>query len=59
MEVQPSAKGGEHLMLIGLNKPLVEGDSIAVTFTMKKAGDKKVTFPVTDKSPDDAVHDLH
>lgn len=58
-DLQPSAKGGEHLMLIGLGKPLNEGDSVTVTFTMKKAGEKTVTFPVTGKLPDDDVHELH
>lgn len=31
------APGGNHIMLIGLKKPLKEGDKIAVTLTLEKA----------------------
>lgn len=31
------APGGNHIMLIGLKKPLKEGDKVAVTLTLEKA----------------------
>lgn len=41
--------GGDHLMLIGLQKPLEEGRQIPVTLIFEKAG--KVTTPFTVKNP--------
>jgi copper(I)-binding protein len=56
--IQPDAKGGEHMMLIGLKKPLNEGDSVKVTFTFKKSPVQTVTFPVkADAAP--GAHELH
>ena len=38
--------GGYHIMLTGLAKPLVEGQSFAVTLTFAKAGKRDVEVPV-------------
>ena len=38
--------GGLHIMLTGLGRPLVEGQSIVVTFSFEKAGDVAVKMPV-------------
>jgi copper(I)-binding protein len=38
--------GGYHVMLMNVQKPLKEGDSIAVTLTFEKAGAVKVTASV-------------
>jgi copper(I)-binding protein len=38
--------GGYHLMLMGLAKPLVQGENIELTLTFAKAGPMSVTFPV-------------
>jgi periplasmic copper chaperone A len=38
--------GGYHIMLMGLAKPLVEGQSFPMTLTFAKAGTKEVTVPI-------------
>jgi periplasmic copper chaperone A len=38
--------GGYHIMLMGLNAPLKEGDEIELTLTFEKAGDVKVKAKV-------------
>ena len=38
--------GGYHIMLMGLDAPLKEGDEIELTLTFEKAGDVKVKVPV-------------
>jgi len=57
--IQPDAKGGEHVMLIGLNDPLKDGDSVKVNFTFSKAPAQTVVFPVKAASVAPTVHELH
>jgi copper(I)-binding protein len=38
--------GGEHIMLLGLNRPLREGQSFPLTLTFEKAGAREVTVAV-------------
>jgi copper(I)-binding protein len=38
--------GGEHIMLLGLNGPLREGQSFPLTLTFEKAGTREVTVAV-------------
>ena len=57
--IQPDAPGGQHVMLIGLKKPLGEGDSVKVNFTFKKAPAQTVVFPVEADAATSGVHDLH
>jgi periplasmic copper chaperone A len=38
--------GGEHIMLMGLNGPLREGQSFPLTLTFEKAGTREVTVAV-------------
>jgi periplasmic copper chaperone A len=38
--------GGEHIMLMGLNGPLREGESFALTLTFEKGGAREVTVAV-------------
>ena len=38
--------GGEHIMLLGLNGPLREGQSFPLTLTFEKAGMREVTVAV-------------
>ena len=38
--------GGTHVMLLGLNQPLREGQSFPLTLTFEKAGPKEVTVAV-------------
>jgi copper(I)-binding protein len=43
VELKP---GGYHIMLIGLKKPLQEGEEIEITLKFEKSGDIKVKAPV-------------
>jgi copper(I)-binding protein len=38
--------GGEHIMLMGLNEPLREGQSFPLTLTFERAGAREVTVAV-------------
>ncbi len=39
-------RGGDHLMFMGLNGPMLDGDTVTVTLTFEKAGDITVDIPV-------------
>lgn len=43
--------GGVHIMLIGLAKPLVEGDTLAMRLVFAKAGQIDISVPVQMKPP--------
>lgn len=43
LELKP---GGKHIMLIGLNKPLVNGEEIEITLRFEKGGEITVKVPV-------------
>jgi len=45
-EMRALKRGGDHVMLMGLTRPLVQGEEIAVTLTFEKAGDIEITIPV-------------
>jgi len=50
--------GGEHIMLMGLNEPLHEGQSFPLTLDFEKAGPRTVTVTVEKagaKGPDSAA----
>jgi len=53
------APGGYHVMLIGLNAPLNDGDNVNFTLNFEKAGEITVTAPVQLKSPVTAGHHDH
>lgn len=57
VEVQPGARSGEHLMLIGLSKPLKDGDTVDITLSFEKGMTKTVSFPVV--KPKAAASDEH
>lgn len=40
------ARGGDHVMFMGLNAPLQHGETVEVTLTFEKAGDVVVEIPV-------------
>jgi copper(I)-binding protein len=40
------ARGGDHVMFMGLNQDLIQGESVEVTLTFEKAGDVVVQVPV-------------
>lgn len=39
-------RGGDHIMFMGLKRPLEQGEEIAVTLTFEKAGEMQVLIPV-------------
>ncbi len=45
-EIVVLAPGGLHIMLMGLQEPLVEGDTHSVTLTFAEAGEITLDFPV-------------
>lgn len=40
------ARGGDHVMFMGLNQALAQGDEVTVTLVFEKAGEVEVTIPV-------------
>lgn len=40
------ARGGDHVMMMGLNGPLNDGETVTVTLTFQKAGDMVIEVPV-------------
>lgn len=40
------ARGGDHVMLMGLTAPLEQGDAISVTLTFEQAGEVTLDIPV-------------
>ncbi len=49
------ARGGHHVMFLGLNKQLNNGDVVHVTLTFEKAGNVEIDVPVDlDRMPDHA-----
>jgi periplasmic copper chaperone A len=49
------ARGGDHVMFLGLNRSIAQGDVITVTLTFEKAGDVVVEVPVDmERKPDHA-----
>lgn len=40
------ARGGDHVMLMGITTPLKQGDHITLTLTFEKAGDLVIDVPV-------------
>ena len=43
--------GADHLMLVGVERTLRVGDSLTLTFTFEKAGEKVVDAPVARRNP--------
>ena len=51
------ARGGDHVMFLGLKQPLAHGDTVSITLTFEKAGDVVVEVPVDlERKPDHAGH---
>jgi periplasmic copper chaperone A len=52
------ARGGDHVMLMGLNQSLAHGDVVSVTLTFEQAGDVTVDIPVDlERKPDHGAMD--
>jgi copper(I)-binding protein len=45
-ETHALARGGDHVMFMGLKRPLNQGDTVEVTLTFERAGDITVEIPV-------------
>ncbi len=43
------ARGGDHVMLMGLTRELADGDMVTLTLTFEKAGEVTVDVPVDNK----------
>ncbi len=55
-------RGGDHLMFLGLTRPLAEGDVVQVTLTFETTGDLEIEVPVrsgTDANAHDHGHSGH
>ena len=54
------ARGGDHVMLMGLTQPLKQGDVVTITLTFEKAGDVTIEVPVdNERKPEAAAHSGH
>ena len=52
------ARGGDHVMLMGLNQSLAHGDVVSVTLIFEQAGDVTVDIPVDlERKPDHGAMD--
>ena len=52
------ARGGDHVMLMGLTRALKDGDTFAVTLTFEVAGDVTIDVPVDNaRKPGAGAHD--
>ncbi|ETA50969.2 copper chaperone PCu(A)C [Ponticoccus alexandrii] len=53
-------RGGDHVMLMGLNGAMEQGDTVTVTLTFEKAGEQVVEIPVDlERKPDHSGHGGH
>jgi len=49
------ARGGDHVMLMGLKKPLKTGDTVTLTLTFERAGEVTVDVPVDNERMSSAM----
>ncbi|RYH07685.1 copper chaperone PCu(A)C [Tropicimonas sp. IMCC6043] len=49
------ARGGDHVMFMGLKGPMNHGESVTVTLVFEKAGEMTVEIPVDLERQDDAM----
>ena len=40
------ARGGDHVMFMGLNQPLIDGETVSVTLTFEQAGEMVIDIPI-------------
>ena len=51
-EMHSLERGGDHVMFMGLNQELIQGDTVTVTLIFEKAGDVTIELPVDrDRKP--------
>ncbi|WP_212525097.1 copper chaperone PCu(A)C [Actibacterium sp. MT2.3-13A] len=52
-------RGGDHVMFMGLNRPLAQGDVVTLTLSFEQAGDITVEVPVDlERQPAQAVNGM-
>lgn len=56
LELKPQA---DHIMLIGLKEPLVEGQSFPLKLTFEKSGEQTIEVPVVKAGVKPSSHDEH
>jgi periplasmic copper chaperone A len=57
-EAAELTRGGDHVMLMGLTRPLADGDVIALTLTFEQAGDVVIEVPIDNaRKPGAGGHD--
>ena len=52
-------RGGQHVMMMGLNQSLLQGESIEITLTFENAGDMVLTVPIDNERLDMSGHGDH
>lgn len=50
-------RGGQHVMMMGLNQPFEQGETVEVTLTFENAGDVTVEIPIDNERMDKGGHD--
>ncbi|MGQ0563743.1 MAG: copper chaperone PCu(A)C [Gemmobacter sp.] len=60
-ETRLLARGGDHVMLLGLTPALKDGDTITLVLTFEREGEMTLDVPVDNarKAPDDAATHRH
>jgi hypothetical protein len=53
------ARGGDHVMLLGLTRPLTDGDTVTLTLVFEQSGELTVEVPVDNARMDPAAHGEH
>lgn len=51
--------GGRHVMLMGLQKPLIAGEHFQLTLEFEAAGPREVRVDIRENAPDAHKHDVH
>ena len=60
METHILDRGGDHIMLLGLTRPLQQGDTVTLTLTFERSGDITVQVPVdNERKPGAMDHGGH
>ena len=53
------ARGGDHVMLMGLTGPMEQGNTVSVTLVFENAGEMVLDVPVDlARKPDEGAHDM-
>lgn len=53
------ARGGDHVMLLGLTRPLLDGEMVTLTLVFEQSGELTVEVPVDNARMDGGAHGGH